>query len=277
MRRICVSWAASLSLAAALLLLSGIGDYLSGDDVAFTLVYIVPVALATWKAGRTPGLLISAAAVLSSFICTRNHLPPLSRAVQFWNLATEFAVFATMASLLADLEERLNLESTRALTDPLTGLLNRRALQEAASVEIARTLRHERPLTVVLLDLDGFKQVNDTLGHESGDMVLKTVAGVLRHRVREMDLLARVGGDEFVLLLPETSASEAATVCSDLMAQVSGSMKENGWPVVGLSIGAATFTSAPRSIADALRVADTLLYEAKRAGKGRVRYETFRG
>jgi diguanylate cyclase (GGDEF)-like protein len=220
-----LSRSTALGLACALVILAGIGDHVSGDDIAFTLIYLGPVALATWTAGRTGGLLVAAAAALSSLVAGRSYIPPLSLTVQFWNLAIE------------------------------------------------RARRHGRPFTVALLDLDGFKQVNDTLGHEAGDEALVTVSGVLHRRLRVVDVVARLGGDEFALLLPETAASAAATVFQDLLKQVPSSMQGRGWPV-GLSLGAVTFNSAPRNLDDALREADTLLYEAKRAGKGRLRHET---
>jgi diguanylate cyclase (GGDEF)-like protein len=268
--------AAGLGLAAALVILAGIGDAISGNDVAFTLIYLAPVALATWRAGRTSGLLVAAAAALSSFVVNRGHVSPLHPAVQVWNLATELGVFASTAALLGSLKNQLERESERALTDPLTGLKNRRAFQEAASAEIERARRHAHPFTVALLDLDGFKQVNDTLGHEKGDEALVIVSGVLRRRLRVVDVVARLGGDEFGLLLPETAALEADAVFRDLPQQVSSSMQERGW-AVGLSLGAVTFDTAPRSLDDALREADALLYQAKRAGKGQVRHGTLSG
>lgn len=271
--RVRLSRSAVLGLAAALVILAGIGDRVSGDDVAFTLIYLAPVALATWRAGRTSGLFVAAAAALTSLVANRSHLPPVSPAVQFWNFATELGVFATVVVLLTSLKRRLELESERALTDPLTGLKNRRGFREAALAEIERTRRHGRPFTVAVLDLDDFKQLNDTLGHEAGDKALVTVSGLLRRRVRVVDVVARLGGDEFALLLPETAASAAATVFRDLLEQVPISMQERGWPV-GLSLGAVTFNSVPLNLDDALREADTLLYEAKRAGKGRLRHET---
>jgi diguanylate cyclase (GGDEF)-like protein len=270
-----VQWTgpAALGLSVALVILAGIGDYLTDDDVAFTLIYLAPVALATWTAGRTSGLAVAVVAALFSFLGNRSHVPPLSPSVQFWNLATELGVFSSMVALLASLKRRLQSESERALTDVLTGLKNRRAFQEAASVEIERARRHERPFTVALLDLDGLKQVNDTQGHEAGDRALLTLSDVLRRRLRAVDIVCRLGGDEFALLLPETTASEADTVFRDLLSQVPSSMEQRGWPV-GLSLGAVTFNTVPRNIEEALREADALLYQAKRAGKGQARHET---
>jgi diguanylate cyclase (GGDEF)-like protein len=260
-----------LAVSAILVILAGVGDYVSADDVAFTLVYLAPVALAAWEAGRTSGMVIAAAAALGALVGNLGHVPPLSPAVQFWNLLTELGVFATMATLLASLKQRLAIESERTLTDVLTGLKNRRGFQEAAQAEIERARRNQQPFTLALVDLDDFKHVNDTLGHEAGDAVLVAVSDLLRERLRVVDVVCRVGGDEFALLLPETSNSEAATAFRDLLQRVSRSLRQRGWPV-GLSLGAMTFNSAPRSLDAALRGADTLLYEAKRAGKGQLRH-----
>jgi diguanylate cyclase (GGDEF)-like protein len=258
-------------VAAILVILAGIGDYVSADDVAFTLVYLAPVALAAWEAGRTSGLVIAAAAGLGSLLGNLGHVPPLRPGVQFWNLLTELGVFATMAALLASLKQRLVVESERAVTDVLTGLKNRRGFQEAATAEIERAGRHPHPFTMALLDLDDFKRVNDTLGHEAGDDVLVAVSDLLRERLRVTDVVCRLGGDEFALLLAETAASEAAAAFRDLLVRVSSKTRERGWPV-GLSLGAVTFNSAPRSLEDALRDTDALLFEAKRAGKGQFRH-----
>lgn len=265
---------AALAVSAILVILAGIGDYVSADDVAFTLIYLAPVALAAWEAGRTSALVIAAAAALCALLGNLGHVPPLSPVVQFWNLLTELGVFATVAALVASLKQRLVFESERALTDVLTGLKNRRGFQEAALAEIERARRNEQPFTLALVDLDDFKRVNDTLGHEAGDDVLVAVSDLLRERLRVVDVVCRVGGDEFALLLPETAASEAAAAFGDLLVQVSSAMQERGWPV-GLSVGAVTFNSAPQSLDAALRETDILLYEAKRAGKGQSRHETF--
>ncbi len=271
--RVRLSRTTALGLATAGVVLAGIGDHVSGDDVAFTLIHLGPVAVATWSAGLGSGLFFAAAAALSSFVANGTHLPPLSDAVRFWNFSTELAVFAVMAALIASLKRRLDFESEMALTDTLTGLKNRRAFQEAAVAEIERARRHGRPFTVALIDLDGFKHLNDTLGHEAGDKALVAVSGLLLGRLRGVDLVARLGGDEFGLLLPETAAEEAAAVFRDLLEQVP-SLRERGWPV-GLSLGAVTFNCAPPNLDDALREADGRLYEAKRAGKGRVRHDAW--
>src|SRR5258705_11570300 len=142
---------AVLAVAALLVILAGIGDYVSADDVAFTLIYRLPVSLAAWEAGRTSGMVVAAAAALCALLGNLGHVPPLSPVVQFWNFLTELGVFATVAALLAGLRQRLMVESERALTDVLTGLKNRRGFQEAALAEIERARRHQQPFTLALI------------------------------------------------------------------------------------------------------------------------------
>lgn len=262
---------AALAASAALVLAAGIGDRLTGDEVAFTLAYLSPVALSAWRAGRAAGLLVAALAAATSLLAGRTQP---SAAVRGWNLATELAVFGALATLLADLRGRLDRESQRALTDPLTGLRNRRAFREALLQELERDRRHRHPLTLALLDLDDFKRVNDTLGHAAGDEVLTRVAGLLRGRLRAVDVVARLGGDEFALLLPETSLPEARTVLQDLSRLVPAGLAARAG-AVGLSLGAVTFGRPPASVEEALDEADRLLYEAKRLGKGRLRHEAW--
>jgi diguanylate cyclase (GGDEF)-like protein len=158
-----------------------------------------------------------------------------------------------------------------AITDPLTGLYNRRHLSERIRDEFVRMRRHPRSLSLALVDLDGFKQVNDRFGHEAGDRVLVTVAQRLRSGLREVDVVARFGGDEFVVLLPETNAAQACMVSGRILENLSGRpIDEHG--IVGATFGVAT-TDDDGSQIDAdelLRRADHALLCGKRAGKGRV-------
>ena len=158
-----------------------------------------------------------------------------------------------------------------AITDPLTGLFNRRHLAERIRDEFVRMRRHPRSLSLALVDLDGFKQVNDRFGHEAGDRVLVTVAQRLRTGLREVDIVARFGGDEFVVLLPETSAAQACLVAGRIQQALSGQpIEEHG--IVDATFGVATTDDDGSKIdQDALlRRADHALLCGKRAGKGRV-------
>ena len=158
-----------------------------------------------------------------------------------------------------------------ALYDPLTGLANRRLLAERLSMSLAHARRNKSQMAVIYLDLDGFKQINDTLGHGAGDMLLKTVAERLTATVREVDTVARVGGDEFLLALWQVSGAEnAAAVASKLIEAVSRTYDIDGQPVdLTASAGVSIYPLHGEDADTLTKSADLALYEAKRAGKNK--------
>jgi diguanylate cyclase (GGDEF)-like protein len=159
-----------------------------------------------------------------------------------------------------------------ATTDTLTGLLNRRVFFEQLGVEFGRSLRYRHPMSVIMVDLDHFKDVNDRSGHPFGDLVLSVTAQTLRSNVRESDLVARYGGEEFVLLLPETGSDEALIVAEKLRAAVERQQHSDAATEthITISLGVATAPDCrPGDAEDLVRLADEALYEAKRAGRNR--------
>jgi diguanylate cyclase (GGDEF)-like protein len=160
-----------------------------------------------------------------------------------------------------------------AVTDGLTQIANKRQLEEQLDKEVARARRHDRSLAVIMMDIDHFKQVNDVHGHLTGDVVLKEIAQLVRVRVRREELFARFGGEEFVLVLPETDregAVEAAEAIRRLVAE--HSMTFEGQMIrVTVSLGVATFDkSEHKGPDDLIRTADKNLYQAKGNGRNRV-------
>lgn len=153
--------------------------------------------------------------------------------------------------------------------DGTTGALNERGFREQLSHEMSRFRRHQRPLTVVYLDLDGFKTVNDTLGHSTGNVVLRVVAQTMQRSVRDVDFVARLHGDEFALLLPETSGKSARVVVEKLKNTLSDTMKAHEWNVT-FSIGVVTFKSPPAAADYMIETADKAMYTVKRTGKDRI-------
>lgn len=167
------------------------------------------------------------------------------------------------------LKESLAKEQELARIDPLTHVANRRAFYEVAEAESARARRYRRPISVAYLDIDDFKRVNDTLGHSTGDALLVSVASTLRSQLRTTDVVARMGGDEFALMLPETDATSAQVVLEKLQRALLETARASDWQVT-FSIGAASFVTAPDSLDTMLRLADEELYAIKAQGKNRV-------
>jgi diguanylate cyclase (GGDEF)-like protein len=163
-----------------------------------------------------------------------------------------------------------------ALSDPLTHLANSRAFFERLEAEVDRAARYGTIFTVAYLDLDRFKEVNDTLGHAEGDEVLKTVADILRRTTRSSDVTARLGGDEFGVLLPETPYGRAEGALTKLRAEILAAMATAGWPVTA-SVGAVTFEAATSSADQALKMADSLMYEVKEDGADGIRHMLWTG
>ena len=159
------------------------------------------------------------------------------------------------------------------ITDELTGIYNRRFLNARAEEEVAKAIRHDTPLTCLLLDLDHFKLVNDNYGHAWGDFVLREFAQLVRDRLRQGDLFARYGGEEFVLLLPLTTGDEGGQLADDLRSRIANHRFVNGGLSLGLtvSIGIASMPNRDiRSAAEMIAAADAALYRAKEAGRNRI-------
>jgi len=170
-------------------------------------------------------------------------------------------------SMMHDMNEALKEASTR---DALTGIGNRRMLMDRLKVETARAERLNRPLTVALADVDRFKSVNDAYGHEAGDKVLVRIADAIRCGVRDYDLCGRWGGEEFMVIMPEITASEGAHVVERMRSAIAEiEMQAHDTPLrLSASFGVAERRPG-ESISDTINRADTALFEAKRNGRNR--------
>jgi diguanylate cyclase (GGDEF)-like protein len=177
-------------------------------------------------------------------------------------------LFLTSARSLND---RFGREEEASRTDTLTGLANRRGFLEASDGAVLRSRRSGRPLSIVLADVDRFKEVNDSLSHAAGDAALKALSGALRSALRAQDTVARWGGDEFIVLLPETAKEGALRVSESLRAVVSALRVdfEGARVHLTLSLGVAEHF-ADRSVEDTIAEADSALYQAKEQGRDRV-------
>jgi diguanylate cyclase (GGDEF)-like protein len=244
----------------------------------------VPFALVAGQRDAPVSLAKDGALTLAGDIAPRQLLVPMAAhgeslgyvvydaTPESFLLSTRFTLALGAALHSVELKERLELAyatiAQQALKDPLTGLWNRRYLTTRMAEEIARAQRTKSPLSVLGVDLDGFKQVNDRHGHAAGDIVLVLVAELLRRSVRPTDVVARVGGDEFVVLLAGAGQAEALAIAERTVANLE--RKDEHRLITG-TVGVATGipTGGERDAERLLNEADAALLEAKRRGKGR--------
>lgn len=196
--------------------------------------------------------------------------PPLLRNDSTQRLAVAVADQVGLALANLRLRETLRQQSIR---DPLTGLFNRRFLEEFLNREVRRAVRSTRPLAVIMMDLDHFKRFNDTFGHDAGDLLLREIGRVLQSQVRDSDIACRYGGEEFALILPDTTLDTGCQRAERIREAAHGlNLQHAGWSLgkVALSAGVAVYPENGSDPATLLRAADQALYRAKHEGRDRV-------
>lgn len=187
------------------------------------------------------------------------------------SVVREAGMFELLAAemRIAELEQALAEARDIACTDPLTGALNRRGFDKAYSRELARARRSGVPFALAHIDLDDFKQVNDTLGHQAGDRALMHLVASIQRSMRPSDVLCRFGGEEFILMLPETDLNSASAAISRFLGEFSQSAIPGTDCAMTFSAGVVV-QSLDESLDDAIRRADSATYVAKHSGKNRV-------
>ena len=249
----------------------GFLDYFTGPDYSFSVFYLVLVAAIAWYQGRKSALLVSVACTVVWLVAA---IAPLEYADDyplsiFWNDLVELTHFLLAVVVISTLKALLDASEKTSRIDPLTGIANRRFFSELANTEIIRAARTSEPFTIMYIDVDNFKTINDTQGHDEGDLLLIEIAATIRHQIRKIDTVARLGGDEFSVLLP-TAAKDAAGVVGRKLKSALTDAIETRWPVT-FSIGMVTYTTAPESVECMIRQADQVMYDVKKSGKNDLR------
>lgn len=241
-------------------------------------LFLLPILLVAWNVGAFWAVTF---AIISGVVVMANGLvfghPYASTLLLVLSSLLRSGVYVLVALAIAKLiRELYDRECTLSRTDFLTGLPNRFAFYDVVGWELERQRRFGRPLSVIYLDCDNFKQVNDELGHRVGDLLLKTVGEEISKSLRQTDLAARLGGDEYAVLLPETSGEAALGVAEALRKDLDEVMRAHGWGVT-FSIGVVGFEVPAPGVDQLIEIADRLMYRAKHAGKDRVAYDVYRG
>jgi diguanylate cyclase (GGDEF)-like protein len=244
-------------------------NVLTPPHARFGILYIIPVLLVTWTEGLTWGLVFGIASIGLREVVALDQMPADTPVA--WRIANGAAYVAVVAVAMAGLQTLRRSQAQLAqlvIQDQLTNVLNARAFADRLTQELDRNRRYPRPLALLYMDLDNFKVINDTHGHQTGDAVLRLVADAMRTSVRQADVVGRLGGDEFAVLMPETDAQVADAAAKRLVAGLRNVFK--GTPNVTASIGVVSCTATDASTDDLLRRADQAMYDAKRMGKDRV-------
>jgi diguanylate cyclase (GGDEF)-like protein len=262
-----------ISLSLVMVLVLGVIDYQTGGEISIAVFYLVPVALATWFIGRWAGVFISCLSGATWLITDWTTGPIYSHLlVLYWNSIVNLSFFLAFTFALSAVKKALEAAKQSARTEPLTRIANSRAFGEVVSREIDRARRYSHSLSFAYIDLDDFKAINDRFGHSVGDLLLQAVAHSIKKDIRETDTVARIGGDEFAILLPETGPKAARRFIERIRDRLTLDVQEHGWPVT-FSIGVVTFMRPPIDVNEAIRIADSLMYSAKNSGKNTIKFE----
>ena len=257
------------TVAASLMVLVWAIDIATGPELSFSIFYLLPIAFVAWYRDWSTA---RAAAFLSTLLwlgadVVAGHVYS-APAIQYWNALVRAGFFFIVAFTVSEQRRVVSDAERLARTDGLTGVANSRSFLEIVAYEIARQRRYGHPLSVAFLDCDDFKQVNDLLGHAAGDELLRNIAGAIQGVLRDVDVVARLGGDEFAILLPQTDAQAAATVCQKLRDALHLAPARQA---VTFSIGLATYLRPPADAEELIHCADEAMYEAKKIGKNAAR------
>lgn len=248
-------------------------DYITGVEFSFSLFYLLPISLISWAISERFGLVfafLGSCVWIGVDIWSGNSNRTSNLFAYMWNATTRLGFFLLPVFMIR-LNRALQREKELARTDFLTGVLNARFFHELAQMEINRSIRYKRPFTLAFIDVDNFKTMNDTFGHTTGDIVLRAIGMNIKTHLRRTDIVARVGGDEFVVLLPETNAQIAPVAISNMQRALLNEMNENGWSVT-FSIGVLTLSDPRLSVDEMLGRTDKLMYIVKNSGKNNIQY-----
>jgi len=264
-----------LGLGLASVALLAVLDAAGHQSLPLETFYVAPVIAVAWLTDSTRyGLAVAlAAALVRPAEALALEAPPGGPSPHPALLAlgalAQLLLYLLILSLLAAARQHLQRREAEALLDGLTGIANGRSFRATAEAELERSHRYHHQLSLLYLDVDDFKAVNDRCGHGEGNRLLQRLTAIISANLRSVDAAARLGGDEFAVLMPETGSRAAGQLAERLMAALAGETTRQGEPLT-CSFGLVTFHLPPASVEQLLEAGDRLMYEAKAAGKNRL-------
>ncbi len=263
----------SAILGVLLLILIGCIDYQVDPEIFLSILYLLPIAFITWFVRKEAGFLACILSAIAWFITNENSQQTESSfLVPYWNASVNLMLFFTVAYLLSKWRNALEQEKEFARIDSTTGVANKRLFFELARLELKKAHRYRHPLTVVYIDIDDFKKINDLWGKKVGDQLLQIAAETIKHTIRETDIIGRLGGDEFAIILPGSGYEPANIVSCRVQRELLDAMQKNEWCAT-FSMGAVTFVNPPNSVDEMIHKVDRLVYLIKYNGKNQLNHK----
>jgi len=258
-----------------LVIVIAIVDFFTGYQLNFSMFYLIPIIWITWKSGKLGGVIYSIFSSIAwleaDLLAEPLYTHPL---IPYWNAFMRLGMFILVVLILSALKRSLEKEIQNSRTDHLTQLANSKSFMESLELEAQRAKRYGHHFSIAYIDADNFKAVNDTLGHHAGDQLLQGIATVIRETTRQTDIIGRMGGDEFCILLPETDQKKA----KDVLRRVNEKLIEIFFTEkfkITFSMGCVTYRNIPVSTDEILQKADDLMYQVKKKGKNNIYYSIF--
>ncbi len=247
------------------------------DFIDLKPLLVIPVLLASWYGGSKTGASIATLSAISLLLTDYNI------SSEYVYISSSFydsivVLFACLFTsiIVTNFRKVHGVEIFAADTDALTGLSSSRKFYTELENELNRSKRYGHMFSLAYIDVDNFKSINDTLGHPVGDELLTQLSKTLQISLRATDTIARIGGDEFVCLLPESDQIAAKSAILNAEKKLKDTMKKHNWDV-SFSIGVVTFEMLPENVTQSVKLADDLMYQVKRGKKNDIAYKVWRG
>jgi diguanylate cyclase (GGDEF)-like protein len=255
------------------LLVLGIGslDSITSYDISVSLLYLFPIVLIAWYEGGLPAAIISIFSAITWAMSdlVSGHLYS-NMAIPVWNGIMALVMFLIVAYSITALRKFMIKEREHAQTDDLTGVANIRFFYEQARIEISRSAADKRPLTLAYIAIDNITQLNDTLGHVAGDYLLHEAAQIMRSTLPAADIVSRLGGAKFAILMPQTQNEDATAIIYEVQKHLLDMVNKKGWPIT-FSTGIVTCNGLTYTTDTLIKMAEDLITAARETGQNVVK------